>query len=403
MAEPYHVLYLLHSLGRGGTENGVVNLINRMDPKRFRFTLALIKRDREMLDRVDRVGIPVVTVGRRWGNDPLFPIKLMTLFRRLKPDLVHTRGFSCIEGVASARLGGVPAVIHSEHGRDADEVHRMKIRRAALRRVLYRMTDLVVTVSEELRNSILAQVKTPADKIACLPNGVDLRRFRSLPRKETARRELGLPSDATVIGSVGRHDPVKDYGSLLRAFARIRSQRKGVRLLLAGDGPQNAALRNAADALGIAGDVHFLGWSDDIQNILAATDVFVLPSLTEGMSNALLEAMAAGLPCVATEVGGNGELIDQGTTGLLVPPSNPERLGAALERLVSNAALRQQMGEAGRARVTAQFSLDAMVARYEDLYLGAIEKRLRTPLTPVLPPVPVAPTSVRSEAKVGTK
>ena len=377
MSSPYHVVYLLHSLGRGGTENGVVNLLNRMDPERFRFTLALIRRERDMLRRVEREGVEVVTVGKRWGNDPLFPLKLATLFRRLGPDLVHTRGFACIEGLPAARIAGVKAVVHSEHGRDVEEVGRMRQRRAALRTVLYPMADVVATVSTELGDWIARHVRVRRDKLVTMPNGVDVDRFTALPNAAAARRALGIPENARVIGSVGRHDPVKDYGSLLRAFVRIHDALPDVHLVLVGDGPQHAALRSAASDLYVDGRVHFAGWSDDLPASLAAFDVFVLPSVTEGMSNALLEAMAAGLPCVATEVGGNAEVVEHGRTGTIVPARDPLALAASLRTLLDDDEERARAGAAGRVRAAAHFSLPAMVARYEDLYLGLLEKDRR--------------------------
>lgn len=378
MPAPHHIVYLLHSLGRGGTENGVVNLLNRMDHDRFHFTVALIKREREMLSRVERDGVDVVSVGRRWGNDPLFPLKLMQLFRRRKPDLVHTRGFSCIEGVPAARIAGVKAVLHSEHGREVDEVIRMKGRRAALRSVLYPMADAVVTVSDELGDWLASQVRVARSKMVCVPNGVEIDRFVGMPSKLAARQRLGLPHDARIIGSVGRHDPVKDYASLLRAFARLYDKHADLHLYLVGDGPQNETLRAAATELQVEQRVHFGGWTDDLPVALSAIDVFVLPSVSEGMSNALLEAMAAGLPCVATDVGGNPEVLEHGKTGLLVPSRDPDQMAAALERLAEDDALALRFGTAGRLRASTRFSLPAMVARYEDLYLGLIEKGNRS-------------------------
>ncbi len=374
MPDPYHVVYLLHSLGRGGTENGVVNLLNRMDLERFRFSLVLIQRERALLERVERDGVEVHSVGRRWGNDPLFPLKLMTLLRKLKPDLVHTRGFACIEGLPAARMAGVPATVHSEHGREVEELVKMKGRRAALRAMLYPMADVVATVCGELAEWIGKHVKSASGRLAVLPNGVDTDRFRNLPAQRTARRKLGLPLDARIIGSVGRHDPVKDYGCLLRAFVRVYDAHSDAHLVLVGDGPQNSALRSAAWDLQIHDRVHFVGWSDDLPLALTTFDVFVLPSLSEGMSNALLEAMAAGLPCVATDVGGNRDVIEDGVSGVLVPSRSPERLAEALEGLIESETLRNLFGAAAQARARALFSLDAMVARYEDLYLGLIEK-----------------------------
>lgn len=371
MTEPYHILYVMHSLGRGGTENGVVNLLNRMDPARFRFTIALMESNRAMLERVERPGVHVVTVRRRWGNDPLFPAQLFALFRREKPDLVHTRNFSAIEGLAAARLAGVKGVLHSEHGRDVDEAERLKRRRAIARSVLFRFADRVVTVSEELRSTILASCDVPSAKVQCVPNGVDLSRFGAHGARERIRRELGITSDQIVVGSVGRHDPVKDYRSLIKAFAAMRAANH-VRLLLCGDGPSNLELRALARELAVDDRVIFTGFRDDVPDVLAAMDVFVLPSVTEGMSNAILEAMASGLPCIATRVGGNGELVSHGVNGLLVPTGSPDKLHDAIRHLVDDDAARLRMGRAGRHRSETRFSLDGMVARYEDLYEGLI-------------------------------
>jgi sugar transferase (PEP-CTERM/EpsH1 system associated) len=375
MTEPVHVLCLLHSLGRGGTENGVVNLLNRADPDRFRFSLVLMERDRTMLARVDRPGLEVHTVGRRWGNDPLFPLKLASLFRRLRPDVVHTRGFSCVEGIPAARLAGVKAVVHGEHGRDADEAEKMKPRRAAARSLFFKMADAVVTVSDELRRSLLANVRVPEDKIVRIPNGVDPDRFRSAPDRRLARRKLGLPTNARIVGSVGRLDPVKDYGTLLRAFARVHASQPQTWLVLAGDGSDGPMLRALARELRIEDRVRFLGFRDDVPEILAALDVFALTSLTEGMSNSLLEAMGSGLPCVATRVGGNEEIVVEGMTGLLVPPKDAESLSAALSYVAADPALCELLGSTGRRRVESEFGLPTMVARYESLWESVAARR----------------------------
>jgi sugar transferase (PEP-CTERM/EpsH1 system associated) len=401
MSKPLHIVYVLHSLGRGGMENGVVNILNRADPARFRFTVVLLEKERAMLERVERPGVDVITIRRRWGNDPLFPAGIYNLCRRAEPDLVHTRGFSAIEGLAAARLAGVKAVMHSEHGRDVDEAHRMKPRRAWARTILYKFADRVVTVSEELRASLLAEVRVPAAKVTCLPNGVDLARFDRRFSREHMRYELGIPQDARVIGTVGRHDPVKDYPSLLRAFASVQEQSRRAWLVLCGDGPEGPRLRTMAQDLGIADRTVFTGFRDDVPDVLSAFDVFCLPSVTEGMSNAILEAMASRLPCVATRVGGNGELVTHGVTGLLVPTQNAERLAESLTYLVSDEDVCAQMARASRARAEARFSLDGMVRNYEDLYEtlvhGAPTRRpVVVPATPVA--VPVAPTPVHERA-----
>lgn len=402
-AKPLHIVYVLHSLGRGGMENGVVNILNRADPARFRFTVVLLEKERAMLERVERPGVNVLTIRRRWGNDPLFPAGIFSLCRREEPDLVHTRGFSAIEGLAAARLAGVKAVMHSEHGRDVDEAHRMKPRRALARTILYKFADRVVTVSDELRASILAEVRVPAEKVTCLPNGVDLARFDRRHAREHMRYVLGIPQDARVVGTVGRHDPVKDYPSLLRAFASVQTASRRAWLVLCGDGPEGARLRTMAQDLGIADRTVFTGFRDDVPDVLSAFDIFCLPSVTEGMSNAILEAMASRLPCVATRVGGNGELVTHGVTGLLVPTLNPDRLAESLTYLVTDEVAAARMSKASRDRAESRFSLDGMVRNYEDLYEtlvhGAPAPRPTAPTTlPSFVDVPVAPGVERAVA-----
>ena len=371
---PWHVAYVLHSLGRGGTENGVVNLVNRMDRERFRFTLVLLTPDRALLERVDRPLVETVTVGRRAGRDPFLALRLARLLRRLAPDLVHTRGFSALDGVLAARLAGVPWVVHSEHGRDLEEAHGMRARRALARRVLYRLADAVVTVSEELGDWIAAQARVPRSRLLEIPNGVDVRRFRALPERGAARARLGLPAQGRVVGTVGRQDPVKDHGALLRAFARLHAAHPDVWLAMVGDGPRHAALRSAARDLLVDDRVAFAGHRDDVAEVLPAFDVFALPSVTEGMSNALLEAMAAGLPCVATAVGGNPELVEHRRSGLLVPAGDVPALAAALGQVLGRPHLARKLALAGRRRVEERFTLAAMVARYEGLYASLLEK-----------------------------
>lgn len=397
MSTPLHVLYILHSLGMGGMENGVVNLLNRTDPARFRFTVALLERPRTMLDRVERPGVDVVSIRRRWGNDPTVPAQIFALCRRIRPDVVHTRGFSAIEGLPAARFAGVRGVMHSEHGRDVDEAQRMKPRRAFWRTQMFRFADRVVTVSEELRASILSEVNVRPAKVQCIANGVDLRRFDRRLARERVRRDLGIPVGAPVIGTVGRHDPVKDYPTLLRAFADVSAARPDARLLMCGDGPTHAELRRLADELGIAGRTVFTGYRDDVPDILGAMDAFVLPSVTEGMSNAILEAMASRLPTVATRVGGNGELVIHGVTGTLVPCSAPGPMADALRLLVADPATATRMGEAARRRAETRFSIEGMVRGYESVYETLVHGApSRTP-APVVAPESPAPAPEPAE------
>lgn len=365
---PFHLVYLLQSLGGGGMENGVVNLLNRMDPARFRVTLALMEPECRLADRIRRPGTTVVQIPRKRGRDPLYPLRLARAFRELAPDLVHTRGFSSIDGLLGAKLAGVPAIVHTEHGRDVDEADRMRLRRRVLRTALFRFADRVGTVSQELQDCLVANVRVEPEKLRCLPNGVDLSRFDGRRRHGRVRSALAVADDTVVLVSVGRHDPVKDYPSLLHAFAPVAAEHRA-ELWLLGQGPDTQRLATLATELGVADRVRFLGFRDDVPDVLLDADAFVLPSVTEGMSNALLEAMACGLPAIATRVGGNPELVVDRVTGALVPVGDVGSLTAELERVVGQPRTRQLWGTAARKRVEEVFSLEKMVRRYEELYL----------------------------------
>lgn len=375
MSCPFHLVYVLQSLGGGGMENGVVNLLNHMDRERFRVTLVLMEPEARLADRIRRPGTEIVQVPRRPGRDPFYALRLAAQLRELAPDLVHTRGFTSIDGLAAARLAGVRAIVHSEHGRDVDEADRMRLRRRVMRTALYPFARCIGTVSAELGESLLANVRFPRAKLRLLANGVDLSRFDGTRRHGRVRRELGCPEERVVFVSVGRHDPVKDYPTLLRAFAAAGTTNDSD-LWLLGRGPRTEELQGLADELGVSARVRFLGFRDDVSDVLLDADAFVLPSVTEGMSNALLEAMACGLPTVATRVGGNPELVVDRVTGALVPVGEQGPLEVELSRLAEDVATRERWGSAARRRVEEEFSLPAMVARYERMYLELLDEEV---------------------------
>jgi glycosyltransferase involved in cell wall biosynthesis len=213
------------------------------------------------------------------------------------------------------------------------------------------------------------QVGYPLDSIRVIRNGIDTTRFRP-DRREGARRSLGCDPRDVVIGTAGRLVPVKDHATLLNALALLRSQGIRFRAIIAGDGPLRQGLDALAQSTGIADAVEFVGERSDMEDVMAAYDIFALSSTSEGLSNTVMEAMATGLPVVATHVGGTDELVEQGTTGLLVPASDPRAFAGALAELIKGEARRQSMGRAGRERVQRDYSLDRMVRAYEELYLG---------------------------------
>lgn len=354
-----HICHLVLSLEPGGLENGVVNVVNGLDPAAFRSSVCCLRRTGEFAARI-RPDVAVTAMGLQSGNDPRTVLRLANLFRASGVDIVHTRNVEpFFYGLPAARLAGVPAVIHSEHGRTFPE----RPLRAMAQRLLLRRVDAAFTVSAQLRADLARELRVSDSRFEVIYNGVDVTRFSPLERATEA-------ADATRplrIGSVGRLVQVKNYPLLLRALARLPAQRRCT-LLLVGEGPERGALAALASELGVADRVEFAGHRDDVPELLRTMDVFVLPSVSEGMSNTLLEAMAAGVPVLASDVGGNVEIIEPERSGLLFRCGDESHAAAQLLRLLESADLRRTLGQEGAMRVRRDFSIEAMLQRYAALY-----------------------------------
>jgi sugar transferase (PEP-CTERM/EpsH1 system associated) len=354
-----HICHIVLSLEPGGLENGVVNVVSGLDPREFRSSVCCLQRVGAFADRLG-AGVAVTGMDLRPGNHPWMAVRIARLLRAWHADIVHTRNAeSFFYGVVAARLAGVRAVIHSEHGREFPE----KPLRAWLQRRLLRNVDFAFTVSRQLKSDLERELRVPASRFEVLYNGVDVGRFQ----RQRAHDLAPDSSHTLLIGSVGRLVPVKNYALLLQSVARLPNALP-CRLLLIGEGPERAALERLAAQLGLERRVAFPGHRDDVAQLLAEVDIFVLPSLSEGMSNTLLEAMAAGLPVVASDVGGNRELIEPERSGLLFPSGDVAALTAQLERLLGSGELRARLGDAAALRVRTEFSMQAMLARYTELY-----------------------------------
>ena len=359
MTRPLHVCHLLLSLEPGGLENGVVNVVNGLDPAEFRSSVCCLRQVGEFAARI-RGATEIVALGLRPGNDWRMPLELARLLRALRVDIVHTRNAEpFFYGMVAARLAGVPVVIHSEHGRTFPE----KPLRARVQRWLLSGASAAFCVSERLKEDLVRELGVSPERFEVIHNGVDIERFRSA-RCSGERR----PADVgVVIGSVGRLAAVKNYPLLLEALARLPAL-PPARLLLVGEGAERPSLQALAAKLGLAGRVQFAGHRDDVPQALREMDVFVLPSTSEGMSNTLLEAMAAGVATVASDAGGNSEIIVSEVSGLLFPSADVAALAAQLGRLIGDPALRGRLARAAAARVKVEFSIEAMIRRYEQLY-----------------------------------
>jgi sugar transferase (PEP-CTERM/EpsH1 system associated) len=290
--------------------------------------------------------------------------------REFRPHIVHSRNWGAIEAIASARLAGVPVAIHSEHGYVPDMLGGLPRRQRLMRRALYKMADAVFTVTDELRTYHAAQAGVAKDRIRVIRNGVDTGRFVRRPHsRQPLRERFAATEQDFVVGTVSRLVAIKDHVTLLKGTERLISRGMSVRVLIAGSGTERRNLEGYVNSSPfLAGRVSFLGACDDVPELLNALDAFVLPSLTEGMSNTILEAMATGLPIVATRVGGNPELIQDGRSGLLFDPGDAGRLASHIETLYHDMGLRERLGAASRDRAVTEFSLNRMLTQYRQLY-----------------------------------
>jgi sugar transferase (PEP-CTERM/EpsH1 system associated) len=350
------VCHVVLSLHPGGLENGVVNVVNGLESEHFHSSICALQQRGEFADRIRDPAVEIVEMGLRPGNDLRMPLRLARLFRTLGTDLVHTRNAeSLFYGLLGAKLAGVRYVIHSEHGRTFPE----KPHRALVQRWLMRFVDYSFAVSARLKEDLVREIGVERDRLDIIYNGVDLGKFSA--------ERAGSNAGETLIGSVGRLEPVKNYPLLVRALAEIPAPNRG-RLVLVGEGSERGKLEQLARQLGVHAQVNLTGHRDDVPTLLQEMDIFVLPSLSEGMSNTLLEAMAAGAAVVASDVGGNRELVEHEVTGLLFESNNLGQLVDALTRLQTDIALRHRLARAAADRVRQKFSMQAMLARYEQMY-----------------------------------
>jgi L-malate glycosyltransferase len=339
-------------------------LANGLDPERFvSSVVSFATPDPRQTNLHTRVRL--VALHKPEGNNPTLIYRLYRVLRDLRPHIVQTHNWgTLLEGVVAAKLAGVPIVVHAEHGTIQGGWGRLVIQR-----FLWRAVHKVLCVSQAHRQRLAETVQFPYDRLTLILNGVDVQAFTPRPAdKDTIRAEMGLELDPIYIGTVGNLRPVKNQVLLLQAAQQVCARYHNVRVVIIGEGPLRGQLVRTAEALGIQKQVCWLGARADIPELLNALDIFVLPSLSEGLPMSVLEAMACGLPVVATDVGGIPEVVVHGHTGLLVSSQDVQQLTAALETLVQQPCMRLTLGRQGRERVVEHFSLQRMVHDYQLLY-----------------------------------
>lgn len=365
------IVHVIYRLAVGGLENGLVNLINRLPSDRFRHGIISLTELSAYQNRIQAEDVECIALHKREGNDLRMLWRLWRLFRVLRPNIVHSRNLAALEAQLPAWLAGVPIRIHGEHGRDVGDLDGSSRKHQYVRRLYRPFIHRYVPLSKDLGRYLRDKIHVPAQRIRVICNGVDVDRFRPAMREREALPGGFVGSNDLVIGTVGRLEIVKDQATLVRAFIRlVESSKQGgkLRLVVVGDGSQRSCLERLVARAGIQQQVWFAGDRRDVPDLMGALDVFVLPSLAEGISNTILEAMACGLPVVATDVGGNAELVVQGKTGFLVPREDPEAMASAIARYWQDSALRACHSAEARTRAEREFSIASMVTNYQRLY-----------------------------------
>lgn len=367
------IVHVLYRLDTGGMERVVVSLINATHD-RYRHAVITLTGCGELRREIEDVVTACVSLDKKPGKDWPCYFRFWRALRALQPDLVQTYNLGTLDLAPLVKLAGVPRLVHAEHGRDATDPDGDERKYQRLRRWMAPLIARYVVVSADLQAWLTQRVRIRRSRVAFIANGIDTTVF-NVPRiQSTPRHLLGdfAPPGTVLVGNVARLDKVKDHAGLLAAFALLRAAGNGknadCRLVIAGDGPQRDELAQQIIQLGLTDSVRLLGNRGDVPQVLAECDVFVLSSVAEGMPMTVLEAMATGLPVVATDVGGVASVVEAGITGTLVQPGDPPALAAALGAYVADEKLRHQHGAAGRARVAAKFSLPTMVSAYVALY-----------------------------------
>ena len=380
-ALPPLVMHVVYRFDTGGLENGVVNLINHMPVDAFRHIVVALSAVTDFRQRVQRPNVEFIALNKLPGHAiKLYP-RLVQLFQQYRPAIVHTRNLAALEATAPAWFAGVPVRIHGEHGRDVDDLDGSRRKYQWMRRIYRPWVNRYVALSQDLAAYLEHRVGVPRHRIIQIYNGVDIQLFQPAL---VPQQIPGCPfsrGEHWVVGNVGRMQQVKDPVLLVMGFVRALrlapDLRARMRLVMVGDGPMRQAAQAVLDAEGLADLAWLPGERRDVPDVMRGLDCFVLPSRAEGVSNTILEAMASGLPVVATRVGGNPELIAEGRTGHLIEAQDVAALAERMIHLYQQPELAARLGRAGRDQAEQQFSIGAMVGSYQRLYADSLAERNR--------------------------
>jgi glycosyltransferase involved in cell wall biosynthesis len=369
-----HVVHGVLSLDLGGLERLVLDLVKHGAGVGNRVTVVCVERPGKLAGRARELGAEVVCLDKPAGRSQRAVADAERVLRELRPDVLHTHQIGALWYLGqAARRVGLECVVHTEH---SDHVRQAKTWLGKVRaRYLWwrggRLARQVCCVSADVAAAMQHWGTVPAGRVSVVLNGIDTEVYGNRAERDALRRELGLPEEAVVIGTVGRLAEVKRQDLLLEAFAQLAGEFANLRLLLVGEGPEREALESLAERLGVREKVVFAGYQANPERFLAAMDLFALTSRHEALPLSLLEAWASGLPVASSAVGGIPKVVEDGVTGLLFPSGKQAELVHCLRRLLTDATLRARLSAAGKSQVQAQYSLVRMARDYDRAYTAA--------------------------------
>ncbi len=366
MKQKIRVMHLMLSMEVGGMENGVANILRNTRDSLDNY-LCCLEKIGTLGGMLDGSAVSIVNMSKKPGFSIPLIYKLSRLLIRNKIDILHSRCWSTlVYGYAASRIAGTPGLVHSEHG-----VFNLDYeRRRKLYSYIVKRADRLLTVSSSLKDRIEEIVNQTDLRIKTIVNGVDTEKYRPAPNRDYGK-QFGLKEKDVIIGSVGRLEKVKNYELFIETISRIKD--KSVKGVLVGDGPERSNLENMARALNMQDRFIFLGKREDVSEIMPLFDIYVCSSHSEGLSNTILEAMASGVPSVATRVGGNPEIVCEGETGFLVKPGDAEIMTASIMDLIADNDMLSMMKLKARDAAVKQYSLSRMVSEYEEVYKSVYE------------------------------
>lgn len=364
--------HTIYAFKEGGMERGLLNIINYGRCDQFSHVIICLTEAGRFAKQITSPFCRVVELLKKDGHDLGLPGRIARIARAHQLDVLHARGWpALVETALAARLANVATTVYGFHGKTQADLDGINPLRRICQAALIRSYTVVTTLNERMRSDLARESYLSPERIRVISNGVDLDRFRPRADKGELRSRYDLPRDRFIVGNVARLDPVKNHEVVFRAISQIPKPARPF-FVIVGEGGYRSHLEQSIRSLGLGGDVRLMGHRDEIPELLNCMDVYIQSSFYEGFSNTILEAMACGLPVVVTDVGGTRDLLYKEHNDFLFRPEETEALVGMLLKLVGDRSFRNAMGNQGRSHVKERFSVQSMVAQYEDMYEGMV-------------------------------